>query len=850
MKTITLTNGQVSQITFVPAGSRITSSGNGSIEWTPGTEADARNAPNWKTWSKGSASGFMDTVRPMSIRATATGNMTVTIDEDGADKYGADVYFEESQPYFSTDANGNPTVIVGPRGNAGFIDIGLFGASPTATAAVNTAAIQAALTQTGLVTLKTPGTYLVNPGMLLYSNTTLELGKGVVLKQANGVENNIFNNSNWKSPLKAVSSITDAATSPVLTGSRLVTVDCGVVAHNLVAGNYALIRGDTTRRYNGIHEVISATTTTWTFYASKKTAIGAAAGTLTCERADANITITGGGTIDFNGFNNQSAYDNSAHLMVFSKIKNLHLGNINLLNATKFCAFIVNSQNTVVDNVYVSSASDGIHFHAFTLNPKVTNIRGESGDDFLVWTANHAGYETYNFLNTDGTDSMSAGGDCLGLEFTNIYPDRSGEDVVALYAIGTNALEGVVIDGFGTNTDSANCLFVCATGGGGPAGTAVKDITLRNMRGIGRTNNILISRATDTNGVTIDKLDVSGIYPNGTYALAEGLLMFNRATINKLVVEPRSKMTFDVSAARYFMQTGAFAVLPDVTVVDYECSTSGSGNFHSTFAGSGALTNVNFIRPRLAGSSQLLSGSFTGTPKVTIDNWYDTNGRLAWVNFNCRLEIKNGKCGTPGGTPPLAIYGSATVDVVAHGNDWGNATNWLQVGTAAGDTVTCNLYFGNHASAVGFNSGINWVATAPTVRLRASDGSLPIDAAKFTSINSGAVYYNNNAAYSSGVGLYTYGATVPAKLPTIAFYSQSLDVASVAAITSAEQTFTVTGLTTDDRVFVNKPTLTAGLGVVNARVSAADTLALTFMNATAAAIDPAAEIYEIVAIRK
>ena len=80
-------------------------------------------------------------------------------------------------------------------------------------------------------------------------------------------------------------------------------------------------------------------------------------------------------------------------------------------------------------------------------------------------------------------------------------------------------------------------------------------------------------------------------------------------------------------------------------------------------------------------------------------------------------------------------------------------------------------------------------------------------------------------------------------------YTQSLDVASVAAATSAEQTFTVTGLATTDRVVVSKPSLTAGLGVVNARVSAANTLALTFMNASAGAIDPAAEIYTITAFR-
>lgn len=77
----------------------------------------------------------------------------------------------------------------------------------------------------------------------------------------------------------------------------------------------------------------------------------------------------------------------------------------------------------------------------------------------------------------------------------------------------------------------------------------------------------------------------------------------------------------------------------------------------------------------------------------------------------------------------------------------------------------------------------------------------------------------------------------------------TIDVASVAANTTAEQTFTVPGLRLRDFVSVNKPSLSAGLGVVNARVSAADTLALTFSNSTAGAINPAAEVYTINVIR-
>lgn len=83
-------------------------------------------------------------------------------------------------------------------------------------------------------------------------------------------------------------------------------------------------------------------------------------------------------------------------------------------------------------------------------------------------------------------------------------------------------------------------------------------------------------------------------------------------------------------------------------------------------------------------------------------------------------------------------------------------------------------------------------------------------------------------------------------------FSITLSPASVANATSAEQTFAATGigLLTTDVVVVNKPTAQAGLGLVGTRVSAADTLALTFMNTTAATITPtASEVYKVAVFR-
>jgi hypothetical protein len=77
-------------------------------------------------------------------------------------------------------------------------------------------------------------------------------------------------------------------------------------------------------------------------------------------------------------------------------------------------------------------------------------------------------------------------------------------------------------------------------------------------------------------------------------------------------------------------------------------------------------------------------------------------------------------------------------------------------------------------------------------------------------------------------------------------YGLTISPASVAANTTAEQAFTLTGVLVGDVVSVTKPTLQAGLGIVNSRVSAANTIAITYANTTASPIVPtASELYSV-----
>lgn len=86
-----------------------------------------------------------------------------------------------------------------------------------------------------------------------------------------------------------------------------------------------------------------------------------------------------------------------------------------------------------------------------------------------------------------------------------------------------------------------------------------------------------------------------------------------------------------------------------------------------------------------------------------------------------------------------------------------------------------------------------------------------------------------------------------ATLGTVVSFSVALTPSSVGSHTTSEQTFAVTGLQTTDKVLnVVKPTHQAGISIGNARVSAINTLAITFVNSTNGSITPTGpDTYEL-----
>jgi hypothetical protein len=73
--------------------------------------------------------------------------------------------------------------------------------------------------------------------------------------------------------------------------------------------------------------------------------------------------------------------------------------------------------------------------------------------------------------------------------------------------------------------------------------------------------------------------------------------------------------------------------------------------------------------------------------------------------------------------------------------------------------------------------------------------------------------------------------------------SVTVDLGSVAANTTEEETFTVQGLQVGDLVLCQKPTVSAGIGVCSARVSAANTVSVTIVNSSGGAVDAGSETW-------
>ncbi len=114
----------------------------------------------------------------------------------------------------------------------------------------------------------------------------------------------------------------------------------------------------------------------------------------------------------------------------------------------------------------------------------------------------------------------------------------------------------------------------------------------------------------------------------------------------------------------------------------------------------------------------------------------------------------------------------------------------------------------------------------------------------------------NNVQGSSSpaftTGTFSTSATIGTSgtaLTQVRVYSQSLTTPSIAANTCTEEAVTVTGISSDDKIFVNPPAISGSASVVAARQSGSNTVALTYCNVAALSNQPRPGTYKFIAIR-
>lgn len=289
----------------------------------------------------------------------------------------------------------------------------------------------------------------------------------------------------------------------------------------------------------------------------------------------------------------------------------------------------------------------------------------------------------------------------------------------------------------------------------------------------------------------------------------------------------------------------------------YYLQTTASNTTVGVSAGRSTRGNNNTV----VGYYAMASQGFAGTPQAHTNN--------AALGYQAMYAITTGSSNVGIGALAGNNLTTASSCVVL------GAGVQLPSATLAGQLNIGNVIYGLNLYGNGFGGAsapqatgrVGIGLTTPTARLHlpasttsASSAPLKMDTGVLmTAAEAGAVEYDGTAFYGTNSGAVRkafvrqedaikVGAS-GTSLTQMRVYTPTLTPTAVGAATSVEQTYTVTGLATTDTVTVNHAGHVAGLVIGSARVSATDTLAITWANVTAGSLTPTSGTYRILAVR-
>ena len=345
--------------------------------------------------------------------------------------------------------------------------------------------------------------------------------------------------------------------------------------------------------------------------------------------------------------------------------------------------------------------------------------------------------------------------------------------------------------GVGANT-SAEYVATVQTGTGATMLVASGDLLFVNkptsQAGLG-VGNVRVS-ASNTVGITFSNATSASITPSsaevyGVVGIRGGLVISSTLTPAAVASKSVVEQQFTVTG----IQAG--------TLVQVNKPTSQTGlDIGGVRAVSNNVVGITYTNPTSAAITPNSAESYTFTSLAGLDALNND----VFYGFNTGTSISQG-----------AGLLSAT------------SANTALTGLATTDQIT-SIY-------------------KPTAQAAASAG-LPF--AVISAANTIALYYLSNAAWTpTSAEVYQIRTAKLAPVAPLVVYTQTLSPLAVSANTTAEQTFTVSGLVASSPVWVNKPSYTSGLAILGCRVSSANTLAINYANLTSASITPPSESYLI-----
>ena len=560
------------------------------------------------------------------------------------------LYRMSASPFASFRSNGTALVQVPTSGVA----VAASTSTDTITATANTAALQAALTIGGYVSVTTPGVYYINATLIVYSNTTVYIGPGVTIKMLDNVSGGIF--TNYAARLTAaanptlVTAIQHGVSGAGITwGSApdgqnyaiYVTGVPGIGAKypvgsmvSVVATGHLPAQGSNAQAnagYRGVWKVVESTSTGLK-YETRRTYPGSnnPTGTLTIYPADENILIKGPGTIDGNG-PNISALTYVSGDPRGNVIWTRHARNVQIAGLTfkRGVTWTIGSNYvrdyTVVNckgDVRGTSNNDFVHMVGAHQNTVIDNVSGSAGDNMVGLTIDITD-DTANGLNWTGSVftygfPFQDPGDMWDTTITRIHgntQDTASFALVGIYGPASYLYHNTTLDNLGGYCGSTVGLANYPQTGM----TQVSGDTLRmsNLKSFAAGNQFDVTGAQSWSSIVLDGVVLPQSTLNGAVNFA------GTGTIGQFVLK-------NVSYADTGGRTSAVVTLTTQTVTalnvsDCEAASLGAGIPFMTHTGTGTIGRMSFTNvsgsSTASGLSALLSATGSGAVgSVTFSN--------------------------------------------------------------------------------------------------------------------------------------------------------------------------------------------------------------------------------------